>query len=158
MIISEFEDYYDPLIPSDIILERLNSDNVVLSEFNAYRYTLIIGDVCRDFIVRDGKIIIGYELKKYGVTINNQVKIRCDLPNYFTHANCKVFPYIDSGKLNSKLNTSLLIIQNMDPIYNVVQKPYGLDSKIYRNICLKTLNFDEVLTPNEILISFKFLT
>lgn len=145
MIISTFIDYYDEFVDRDVIFERMKSESVQLSDFNVYRYTLILDTLCRDFIVRDGKIILGDELLKYGTPTPLGVKIKCEFENYFTSCICDTKPYFDATKFNANHKTKLCIIQNMDSIYNTEKRPFGLDSLFIPEPNLKKLGFEKVL-------------
>lgn len=114
---------------------NMRSDNKLLSDLNAYRYTLMISDLCVDFVFRDDKIVYGYDLMQHAVSNNKEVaKIRCDMDNFFTHCVCRIRPYSQS---NCKLATEgkdFLIIQNQDRQYNEMSRRvpnYNSDSSIW---------------------------
>lgn len=142
MLVSTFIDYYDEFLDKECVYERLKSDRVSLSDFNPYRYTLILGETCIDFIVRDGEIILGDKLLKFGVKFGkNAVKVRCDMKDHFIYCVCRIYPYKDMNSLNSRKESLLMVVQNMDKELNFTKIPiHGLDSKFWLNINLKTLN------------------
>ena len=157
MVISTFSDYYDPFIDMDVVFDRMKSESFMFSDFNVYRYTLILDNVCRDFIVRDGRIIMGDEISKYGQVTTLGVKVKCEYDDYFTHCICDVKPYNDVTGFNKHFETKLCIIQNMDPIYNKEKRPFGLDSKFIPEPRLVSLGFDKVLPGHIVAGNLKVL-
>ena len=150
MVVSTFIDYYDEFLDKEVVYERLRSDKLELSDLNAYRYTLIVGVTCMDFIYRDGKIIMGNELVKYGTPFGrNMVKVKCEMPEYLTHSLCRIIPYKDLSELNKRKNSLLIILQNMDKELNFIKLPIYLeDSKIWLNVNLKSYNLEKILNGN----------
>lgn len=154
MIESTFIDYYDQYLDKNKYFTRLKSDKLSLSDFNAYRYTLIVGTTCFDFVYRDGEIIMGEKLVDLGaITQKGCVKIKCLMEDYFTNVICRYEPYPDLNGFNSKNESLVCIIQNKDKIYNTQKNvKFGNDSDLFINPKLKSLNFDGVL--NGEIISF----
>lgn len=149
-------DYFDHLIDKEKLLSRLEFCDEV--RVNNYRYTLIIGVNCFDFIIRDGKPIMLYSDKtQFKVMISeHRALYRAEMSGYFTHFIGRLKPYNDSNGLCKRLGVSHVVLQDfgkdLESNSSDVKTPkYDLSCKIYKNPILSKLGFNNDILNSEVI-------